>query len=76
MCDVPQAEQPPQTAAKTASENPLDGVEPPPPAFSGLAKTVNQLISQNLREYEGTLRNPKEPLLFLYCSFEIKRRIF
>ena len=74
MCDVPQAEQPPQTAAKTASENPLDGVEPPT-AFSGLVKAANSVIAKNPREDEGTLRNAQELLLFLYCSFAKKRRI-
>jgi len=73
--DVPQAEQPPQTAAKTDSENPLDGVEPPTPAFSGLTKAAKRLMLKNSKECEGAHRNPQELLLFLYCSSAKKRRI-
>jgi len=54
---------------------PRDGVEPPTPAFSGLEKAANPMISKNPREHEGTLRNAQKPLLFLYCSFAKKRRI-
>jgi len=55
---------------------PRDGVEPPPPAFSGLAKAAKWMISKKTLEYKGTLRNLKEPLMFLYCSFATERLIF
>ena len=54
---------------------PRDGVEPPTPAFSGLAKAAKSVISSNPREYKGALGNAQGRLLFPYCSRAGKRRI-
>src|SRR5207249_360138 len=56
---------PPPAAPRTGDTMPPDGVEPPTPAFSGLAKSAKSVISSSAKECKGTPGNAQEPLLFL-----------
>ena len=53
-----------------------DGIEPPTPAFSGLAEGAKSVISRSPRERKGARENAEERVLFPYCSRAVKRRMF